>query len=57
MIGIEEFEEKVNNMEDKENTWMEEKAGWLTNIAKEFLHLKTETEKEIIQVLYINILK
>ena len=56
--GLEEFEEKLNKMEEtemrKEKEEKVDKAekgeGWLSYIAKEFMQLKTETDKELTQV-------
>ena len=61
--GLEEFEEKLNKMEEtemrKEKEEKVDKAekgeGWLSYIAKEFMQLKTETDKELTQVANIHI--
>ena len=45
---MEKMEEKEMRKEKEEKKEKEE--GWLSYIAKEFIQLKTETEKELTQV-------
>ena len=45
--GLEDFEEKLDQMETKEGEKEEEGGSWLTNVVSEFLRVKQETEAEM----------
>ena len=44
---MEDFEEKLDQMETKEGEKEEEGGSWLTNVVSEFLRVKQETEAEM----------